>query len=157
KARVYFLDSLPTTQVVYPSEEDAPPKLKQPAAWADELRSRQSWIVGRGALALAKALDFSPDFIVLSETPTFFGHHALAQDAFHDDPFFSKTRYIFNDHTPMEYAHPMWPPPMVQRLKVDTSSYPRPPNAPDRADVDVTRLLIAKADGVFGVSAKHGR
>jgi len=100
-APVYFLDSPPITHVVYTSDEDAPPKQSNPGAWAEDFRFKQSWIVGRGALALAKALQFKPDILVMSETPTVFGHHALAQDTFHDDPFFKDTRYIFNDHTPL--------------------------------------------------------
>src|SRR5437762_5639411 len=45
----------------------------------------------------------------------------LALDEFHDDPFFAKTRYIFNDHTPMEYAHPVWSKETLARLKLDRS------------------------------------
>ncbi|HVO32593.1 MAG TPA: glycogen/starch synthase, partial [Elusimicrobiota bacterium] len=157
KAPVYFLECLPNTQIVYPSEEDAPPKQTNPAAWADELRYKQSWIVGRGALALAKAMAFQPDIIVQSETPTIFACHHLAFDAFHDDPFFGKTRYVFNDHTPLEYAHPVWPKPIITRLKLDTSGYVPVPGAPDRGDVDITRLLIGRVEGVFGVAQKHGR
>ena len=55
KARVYFLDAPPITHVVYPSEEDAPPKTPKPGAWGDDLRFRQSWLIGRGALALLKS------------------------------------------------------------------------------------------------------
>jgi len=72
KAKVYFLDAPLITQVVYPSEEDAPHKHPNPSAWGNDIRNRQSWLIGRGALALAKALGFQPDIIVQSETPTFF-------------------------------------------------------------------------------------
>ncbi len=157
KAPVYFLDCPPLTHVVYPSEEDAPPKQPNAAAWADELRQQQSWIVGRGALALAKALSFAPDLIVQSETPTLFAHHRIAIDGFHDDPFFAKTRYIFNDHTPLEYAHPVWPKSLCARLKLDATGYIPVPGAPDNGDIDITRLLIGKVEGVFGVAKKHGR
>ena len=157
KTKVYFLDAPPITQVVYPSEEDAPPKEPNAHAWSDDARVRQSWLVGRGALALAKAIGFTPDIIVQSETPTFFAHHRLIKDEFHQDPFFANTRYIFNDHTPMEYAHPVWSKPWLETLKVDTSSYVPVPGAPDRGDVDVTRLLIGTAEGVFGVAKKHGQ
>jgi starch phosphorylase len=157
QAKVYFLDCPPITHVVYPSEEDAPPKHPNPHAWADDARNRQSWLVGRGALALAKALHFSPDVIVLSETPTCFAHHRLVKDEFQNDPFFANTRYIFNDHTPMEYAHPVWPKRVIEALKVDASSYIPVPGAADRSDVDVTRLLIGVAEGVFGVAQKHAR
>ncbi len=157
KTKVYFLDAPPITQVVYPSEEDAPHKVPNPHAWAEDTRFRQSWLVGRGALSLAKAIGFTPDIIVQSETPTFFAHHRLIKDEFHQDPFFANTRYIFNDHTPMEYAHPVWPKPLLQTLQVDTSSYVPVPGTLDRKDVDVTRLLIGTAEGVFGVAKKHSQ
>lgn len=158
KATVYFLEAPPITHVVYPSEEDAPPKHPEPLAWTEDIRHRQSWLVGRGTLALAKALNFIPDLVVQSETPTFFAHHRLAQDAFQRDPFFAQTRYLFNDHTPMEYAHPVWSRKTLAALKVDASSYVPPAGAAgDRGDVDMTRLLVGAVDGVFGVSKKHGR
>jgi glycogen phosphorylase len=156
KASVYFLDCPAIAHVVYPSEEDAPPKDPKPAAWSEELRHKQSWLVGRGTLALAKALHFQPDLIVLSETPTVFGHHRFAFDAFHDDPFFASTRYVFNDHTPMEYAHPVWSRSVIDHLKFDASGYLPPPGGSDR-EVDVTRFLVSQVEGVFGVSQKHGR
>jgi len=156
KTAVYFLDCPAITQVVYPSDEDAPHKHPQPQAWAEDIRYRQSWLVGRGALALAKTLNFTPELIVQSETPTFFAHHRLIKDEFQHDPFFARTRYIFNDHTPMEYAHPVWPKRTLEILKIDTSSYVPPPGAGDKGEVDITRLLIAAAEGVFGVSKKHG-
>ncbi len=147
KGAVYFLDSPPITHVVYPSEEDAPHKHPNPVAWGEEMRYQQSWLIGRGTLALAKALDFCPDLIIQSETPTVFAHHRLVEDVFQKDPFFENTRYIFNDHTPMEYAHPVWNKATLAKLKMDTS----------RGDVDVTRLLVGTVEGVFGVSQKHGR
>jgi len=157
KARVYFLDAPPVTHVVYPSEEDAPPKHPHPNAWSEDIRHRQSWIVGRGALALAKTLGFAPDLIIQSETPTFFAHHRLIQDEFQHDPFFDKTRYIFNDHTPMEYAHPIWSRRTLTALKIDASTYVPPEGVSDHGDVDITRLLIATCEGVFGVAKKHGQ
>jgi len=157
KAKVYFLDAPPITQVVYPSEEDAPPKHPHPNAWAEDIRNRQSWLVGRGSLALAKALGFAPEITVQSETPTFFAHHRLIKDEFQNDPFFAATRYIFNDHTPMEYAHPIWSRDTLAALKVDTSGYIPSAGAGAPGDVDVTRLLIATNEGVFGVAKKHGR
>ncbi len=157
KTKVYFLECPPITPVVYPSEEDAPPKHPNPHAWMEDIRNRQGWLVGRGALALAKAIDFSPDIIVQSETPTFFAHHRLVKDEFQQDPFFANTRYMFNDHTPMEYAHPVWSKRVIDALKVDVSSYVPVPGTPDRGDVDVTRLLVGAADGVFGVAQKHAR
>ena len=157
KAKVYFLDAPPITQVVYPSEEDAPPKHPHPNAWSEDIRRRQSWLVGRGSLALAKTLGFAPDITVQSETPTFFAHHRLIMDEFQNDPFFAATRYIFNDHTPMEYAHPIWSRNTLSALKVDTSHYVPPAGTGEQGDVDVTRLLIATNEGVFGVAKKHGR
>ncbi len=156
KTRVYFLDCPPITQVVYPSEEDAPHKHPNPYAWSEDIRQRQSWLIGRGALALVKRLGFAPDLIVQSETPTFFAHHRLIKDEFQMDPFFANTRYLFNDHTPMEYAHPVWSKGMLQYLKVDTASYVPLPGTAERGDVDVTRLLIGTVEGVFGVAKKHG-
>jgi starch phosphorylase len=157
KAKVYFLDAPPISQVVYPSEEDAPPRTPKAAQWGEEMRNRQSWLIGRGSLALLKALKVIPDVMILSETPTFFAHPRVALDEYNKDPYFEKTRFIFNDHTPMEYAHPVWSKETLNRLKVDTSTYTLPPGAPrNREDVDVTRLLIGLADGVFGVAKKHG-
>jgi len=157
KAKVYFLDAPPITQVVYPSEEDAPPKHPHPTAWAEDIRHRQSWLIGRGSLALAKALNFSPDITVQSETPTFFAHHRLIKDTFQNDPFFANTRYIFNDHTPMEYAHPVWSRHTLDVLKIDASAYVPLHGNNDRGDVDITRLLIGVNEGVFGVAKKHGQ
>jgi len=157
KARVYFLDALPITQVVYPSEEDAPHKHPHPNTWADDIRHRQSWLIGRGSLALAKTLGFAPDLIVQSETPTLFAHHRLIQDEFQHDPFFDKVRYVFNDHTPMEYAHPIWSRKTLSALKIDASTYVAPAGTNDHGDVDLTRLLVATCEGVFGVSKKHGQ
>ena len=156
KGRVYYLDAPAITQVVYPSEEDAPAKLPQAAAWGDDLRQRQSWLVGRGALALAKALQFSPDIIVLSETPTLFGHPRLVKDAYASDPFFSQARVIFNDHTPLEYAHPIWSRDTLAKLKLDATHYVPPAGTPASGPVDITRLLIGDVEGVFGVAKKHG-
>lgn len=157
KSSVYFLDFPEITQVVYPSDEDAPAKHPAPWAWAEDMRYKHSWLVGRGALALAKALNFKPDIAVLSETPTIFGHHRIAKDDFQQDPFFENTRYAFNDHTPLEYAHPVWQAPVIQKLKLETTGYTRPAGWPDKGDVDITRLLIARCEGVFGVAQKHGR
>ena len=157
KGTVYFLDCPPITQVVYPSAEDANPKEQRAGAWAEQLRFKQSWLVGRGALALAKTLNFQPDIVTLSETPTFLGHHRLVMDDFHDDPFFANTRYAFNDHTPLEYAHPVWPRKTLSALKMDVSTYVPPAGLKAESDaVDITRLLIGICQGVFGVSQKHG-
>lgn len=157
KGRVYFLDAPPLTQVVYPSEEDAAHKTADPLAWSEDLRFRQSWLVGRGALALAKALQFSPDAIVMSETPTLFACPRLVQDEWANDAFFAQAKVVFNDHTPLEYAHPVWSRETLAKLRIDASDYVPPKGTSSTGPVDVTRLLIAKADGVFGVAEKHGR
>jgi len=156
KARVYYLDAPEITQVVYPSEEDAAPKQAHAAAWGDDLRNRQSWLVGRGALALAKHLNFSPDIIILSETPTLFGHPRLVKDAYATDPFFANARVIFNDHTPLEYAHPIWSRETLTKLKLDATHYVPPAGTSSQGPVDITRLLIGDVEGVFGVAKKHG-
>jgi starch phosphorylase len=158
KAVVYFLDGPPVSRVVYPSEEDAPPGTPRPMQWAEELRYQQNWLIGRGTLALLKALNQKPDILVQSETPTLFAQHRLAQDSFQNDPFFEKTKYIFNDHTPMEYAHPIWSREILTKLKVDTSNYiPSPGTTKGSGVVDMTRLIVGRADGVFGVSQKHAK
>jgi glucan phosphorylase len=158
KARVYFLDAPEIGHVVYPSEEDAPPRTPNAAQWGDALRYKQSWLIGRGSLALLKKLNIYPDFLIMSETPTFFAHPRVVKDGFQHDPAFEKTRFIFNDHTPMEYAHPVYPKSIQTLLKLDSSTYTPPPGiAKGRDDVDVTRLIIGLSDGVFGVSQKHGR
>ncbi len=158
KSPVYFLDCPAISHVVYPSEEDAPTGTPQPGAWGEQIRQMQSWLVGRGALALLKHLQLAPDVIVLSETPTLFGFHRIARDAFHSDPFFENTRYIFNDHTPMEYAHPVWSQETCKRVQLDTTPYVYPnTQAQTHGDVDITRLLISEVQGVFGVAEKHGR
>lgn len=157
-ATVYFLDCPSITDVVYPCQEDAPRLTPNPNEWADVQRLKQSWLIGRGALALAKQLNFRPDVTVLSETPTLFANHKLVMDVFHQDSFFERTRYVFNDHTPLEYAHPVWPKSTLDRVKMDPQLYKSFLMPHDKAEptVDVTRLLVATADGVFGVAKKHG-
>ncbi len=159
QTRVYFLDCPGITDVVYPCQEDAPRLTKDPNEWSEVQRLKQSWVVGRGALALAKALNFKPDFIVLSETPTCFTHPKIVQDEFQNDPFFDNSRTIFNDHTPLEYAHPIWPKRTLDRVKMEPSLYTQflsKANDKDAGHVDITRLLVAISDGVFGVAKKHG-
>ncbi|HRY29825.1 MAG TPA: glycogen/starch/alpha-glucan phosphorylase [Elusimicrobiota bacterium] len=157
EAPVYFLDCPDIANVVYPCQEDSPEKTPDPTWWADQQRLKQSWLVGRGALALAKTLNFKPDVIVLSETPTLFVHHRLIKDEFQKDPLFDGTRYIFNDHTPLEYAHPIWPIHTLRQLNMDPEIYsPFLAGSGDHAHVDITRLLVATAEGVFGVAKKHG-
>jgi glucan phosphorylase len=113
---------------------------------------KHSWVVGRGALALAKALNFSPDIIILSETPTLFAHPKLVADGLAQDPLFAHSKTIFNDHTPLEYAHPIWPERLLRDVRMDPAVFgPFLRNG----SVDVTQLLVAISDGVFGVAKKH--
>ncbi len=152
RGTVYFLDGPAITDVVYPGAEDAPPKTSDANGWTEQQRLKQSWVVGRGALALAKALGFSPDVVVLSETPTLFAHPRLVDDDLARDPLFGRTRTVFNDHTPLEYAHPVWPESTLQAVRMDPTVYgPFVRNG----SVDITQLLVATADGVFGVAKKH--
>ena len=156
EGKVYFLDCPEVTDVVYPCQEDAPLQTPNPTEWADRQRLRQSWLVGRGALALAKELGFRPDFIVQSETPTLFAQPRLFQDEHQKDPFFAQSLCIFNDHTPLEYAHPIWPRHILDQVKADPALYtPFLRGAGEHAQIDVTQFLVAMADGVFGVAQKH--
>jgi len=158
KATVYFLDHPDINSVIYPGPEDAPRQHPSRNEWAATQRQKQSWILGRGTLALLKALGKKPDFIVQSETPTVFAHHRLVQDEFQSDPFFEKTSYLFNDHTPLEYAHPIWPLETIKQVKVDPRYYENHPAwLPERQGLDVTCLLISINEGTYGVSEKHAR
>ncbi len=157
KAKVYFLDAPEVTDMVYPGPKDAPAMVQNPYAWSHNHRLKQSWLVGRGALALSKKLNRKPDIAILSETPTLFVHHRLVQDTFQKDAFFKDVKYIFNDHTPLEYAHPIWDPYTLELVKVDTDLYTNTPawNSHKMA-LDVTSLLTGYCDGVYGVAKKHG-
>ena len=152
KSFVYYLDCPEITDVVYPCAEDAPPKTAEPYVWADRQRLRHSWLAGRGALALAKALAFKPDVIVLSETPTVFAHPKLVMDQFTNDPLFESSKTVFNDHTPLEYAHPIWPKETLELTKMNPALYGPYLN---NNKIDVTQVLIAVCNGVFGVAKKH--
>jgi glucan phosphorylase len=154
RGTVYFLDAPEFGDVVYPCAEDAPPKTPDPHHWADRQRLRHSWLVGRGALALAKALNFRPDVVVLSETPTLFAHPKLVDDDLAKDPLFAESRTVFNDHTPLEYAHPIWPQATLELTRMNPAVYqPFLRNG----YIDITQLLVAVSDGVFGVAEKHAR
>ncbi|MCB4755974.1 MAG: glycogen/starch/alpha-glucan phosphorylase [Elusimicrobia bacterium] len=157
KAKVYFLDVPEVSDTVYPGPKDAPVGTSNPYAWSHVHRLKQSWLIGRGALTLCKKLNWQPDVVVLSETPTLFTHHKLVRDPFQSDEFFSKTKYVFNDHTPLEYAHPVWDPYTLEMVKVDTAIYTKMPawNS-HKMTLDVTSLLVGFCDGVYGVAKKHG-
>jgi len=157
-AEVYFLDAPGVTDVMYPGAKDAPQVVYgQPAraAWGEEIRNQQNWVLGRGALAVMRDVRREkPDITVMSEAPTVFSYHRLARDEFQDDPFFADTQYVFNDHTPLEYAHPKVSPQQLEKMRVDPRFYQNLPVwAGDK--VDVTALIINASDAVYGVAKKH--
>lgn len=145
-AVVYYLDQPEIANVVYPGPEDAPKDTPDGNAWVENQKILQSWLVGRGTLALLKKLNKKPDIIVQSETPTLFANHSLVMDSFQKDPLFEGVRYVFNDHTPLEYAHPVWNESQTQKAKMDIKV---------RGSVDITRLLIERSHKTYGVSKKH--
>lgn len=157
KGTVYLLDAPEICSVVYPGPEDAPQDHPNSGEWAENQKLKQSWLVGRGALALLKALNKKPDFLIQSETPTFFANHFLVDDPFREDPFFHGIKYVFNDHTPLEYAHPVWNEGQIARAKIH-SEFARHKNYwnAQSKSIDVTRLLIGVSSYTFGVSKKHG-
>lgn len=157
KAKVYFLDAPSIANIVYPGPEDAPSENGDAAKWADAARINQSWLLGRGSLALLKMLGIKPDIIVLSETPTLFTYHDLVSDGLDKEELFKETKYIFNDHTPLEYAHPLWPEELVQSLKFKPKHYKNLESYKETQDkIDITQLLVDVSDGVYGVSRRHG-
>lgn len=157
KAKVYFLDLPKIATIVYPGPEDTPVEVEDTHKWASEARIKQSWLLGRGSLALLKMLNFKPDIIVLSETPTLFAYHDLVSDGLDEEDLFKDTKYVFNDHTPMEYAHLVWSSALAEEFKIkpkyyrNLESYKNDPNR-----IDITQLLVNSADRGFGVSKKHG-
>ncbi len=155
-ATVYFLDAPDINISVYPGKEDAPPGTEDNIAWLEITRRKQSWLLGRGMLALLKKLNLKPDYITLSETPTIFGHHALITDEFQNDDLFKDTKYYFNDHTPLEYAHPMWTIDTLKQVGIDGKYYKKLIEDKEQHKVDITQLLVSICDGVYGVSKKHG-
>jgi len=157
KGKVYFLDNPKIANIVYPSAEDAPVEEKDPNKWASDARFNQSWLLGRGSLALLKLLEIKPDIIVMSETPTVFGFHDLVSDGLDKDELFKDTKYIFNDHTPLEYAHPVWSEKLLNELKVKQKNYKNLESYKQNPErVDVAQLIIDVSDGVYGVSKIHG-
>lgn len=157
KAKVYFLDSPRIANIVYPGPEDAPVEVEDANRWASDARIRQSWLLGRGSLMLLKMLNIKPDVIVLSETPTLFAFHDLVNDGLDKEDLFRDTKYIFNDHTPMEYAHPVWSTKIAEDYKIKPKYYKNLPSFRDNPDrIDITQLLINACSGVFGVSKRHG-
>lgn len=157
KAAIYLLDAPAIADSVYPGPKDMPPGTTDPYAWSHTYRLKQSWLVGRGALILAKKLGRRPDIAILSETPTIFAHAKLVADPIQKDAFFDGTRFIFNDHTPLEYAHPIWDEPTLAAVKLDPAIY-RASSAwnGQKKTLDVTALLVDRCEGVYGVARKHG-
>jgi len=158
-ADVYFLSCPGITDVVYPGPKDMPAGTAgaNAFAWSHDIRLKHSWIVGRGALVLSKKLGRKPDISILSETPTIFTHNRLFKDELQNDPFFAETRYIFNDHTPLEYAHPIWDQGTIDTVKTDPEIYlPTPAWNGQKKTLDITSLLVSASEGVFGVAKKHG-
>jgi len=157
RGKVYFLDAPEIGNIVYPSSEDAPVDAKDAGKWASEARMKQSWLLGRGTLELLKKLKISPDITILSETPTLFAYHDLVSDGLDKEDLFKNTKYIFNDHTPLEYAHPVWSEKLAETLKIKSKHYKSLESyKSDSNKIDITQLLINALDGVYGVSKIHG-
>ncbi|MFN0118210.1 MAG: glycogen/starch/alpha-glucan phosphorylase [Elusimicrobiota bacterium] len=156
KSEVYFLSAPSITDVVYPGPKDAPADSENPGLWAHLQRLKHSWVVGRGALELSKQLNRRVDIITLSETPSLFAHHKIVKDIYQNDPFFNETKYIFNDHTPLEYAHPIWDVETLETIKMDPAIYHSSQgwNAAKKT-LDITSLLVGVCEGVYGVAKKH--
>ncbi|MFH1858105.1 MAG: glycogen/starch/alpha-glucan phosphorylase [Candidatus Omnitrophota bacterium] len=153
---VYFLDIPQITDVIGGRANVAYPGRRDVSERAEESRLFQSWILGRGTLALLKVLNKRPNFVVMSEVASMCVHHRLFKDPFSEDPLFADTRYVFNDHTPLEYAHPYWRMDKLRRLKVDPYAYQCLPSW-NGDGIDATVMIANVSEGIFGVSQKHGR
>lgn len=157
KAVVFFLESPEITTVIYPGVEDAPSDVQDKGQWYEEQRLQQSWLLGRGTLELMKLLNKQPSAIILSETPTIFSWHKIVHDNLTHDPLFKDTKYIFNDHTPLEYAHPVWSKKRLQTLHIEESYYTNLKALKNKPDMtDITQMIVAGVDKVYGVSRIHG-
>ncbi len=169
RANVYFLYHPSMTEVVYPGERDfpdpqEPEKTTKRRQFKETSRLQQNWLVGRGTLALLEKLNeqtnVAPDVIVMSEMPTVFVHHRMFLDRFSEHPLFRKASYIFNDHTPLEYAHPKWMWHELKNMRLDPRYYEGIPSVWGSKDgeraVDGTAMIINAADAVYGVAKKHG-
>ncbi len=162
--KVYFLDHPTITQEVYPGKQDypndqEPRNSKNRRDFEKNSRLQQNWLVGRGTLALMEKLNHRPDVLVMSEMPTVFSHNRMFTDRFQTHPLFARTKYVFNDHTPLEYAHPKWPYHELKEMRLDPRYYENLPVWTKEGEVDVidgTAMLINAADAVYGVAKKHG-
>jgi hypothetical protein len=154
--RWYFLDCPEITDVVYPCAEDAPPNTYDTNAWAERQRLKHSWLVGRGALAVAKAIGFQPDVVVMSETPPCSATPNWSTTSWpHERPLFAESRCVFNDHTPLEYAHPIWPQTVLDTHANEPRFYG--PLSCGTAKSTSPKCWSGEADGAFGVAEKHAR
>ena len=61
----------------------------------------------------------------MSEAAATFVHHRVFVDQYTKDPFFKRTRYVFNDHTPLDYAHPEYTKEELDLLGVNPIYYNR--------------------------------
>ena len=158
KGTVYYLDVPEISDVIYPGPEDAPKNHKNQGEWIESQKLKQGWLVGRGTLGLLKALGTQPDILIQSETPTFFANHFLVMDEYQKDPFFKDIKYIFNDHTPLEYAHPNWGETQIKKALIDPAySQAELYWNKQSKTIDVTRLLLGVSHAVYGVSKKHAQ
>jgi glucan phosphorylase len=164
KASMYFLDPVGLSDVidgranvVYPGKEDA-------EQGKEEARLVQQWVLGRGSLALSKFLgpEHNPDVIVMSETAAMMAHPTAFRDGLSEDPFFKDAVTVFNDHTPLEYAHPLWNPDTLDRVHVDRRLTQDGDLWVHRIDghqsekfLDMTAMIVNASRGVFGVARKH--
>ena len=161
KASMYFLDPVGLSDViegrvnvVYPGKEDA-------AQGKEEARLVQQWVLGRGSLALSKFLgpEHKPDVIVMSETAAMMAHPTAFRDGLSEDPFFKDAVTVFNDHTPLEYAHPLWDQDTLDRVHVDQRLTLDGNLWVHRKEsgkfLDMTAMIVNASRGVFGVARKH--
>jgi glucan phosphorylase len=166
-ARVYFLevpDAIKTlgleptemnavpgrSSVVYPGWSDAAHK-------KDNLEIAQKWILGRGALALLGQEKIDPGFIIISEMFAAFADPCLIK--WEDDPYYEKFRnvhVVFNDHTPLDYAHKKRSLDYMRWLHINPEYYENMPLY-DRGLIDETAMMVNASDTAYGVAEKHGR
>ncbi len=160
---IYYLDAPEIFTVAYEKKEES------------EERTQQNWTLARGSLYLAKEFNIQPDIMIQSETPTVYANARLFSDELQNDPFFHNTIRIYNDHTPVPYAHPHLSLKRVQELLLrpmyylrfpskvtqggDGEYYVVPPETPleegGQATVDMTKVLIIASDDAYAVSREH--
>ncbi|MBN1587626.1 MAG: glycogen/starch/alpha-glucan phosphorylase, partial [Candidatus Omnitrophica bacterium] len=157
----YFLEIPGLTDVVYPGKPEAPEDVEDKERWEKEMRLRQNWALGRASLKLTKVIQkIKPDIVVMSEANALFAQPKLGciKDELSEDPWFADTLTVFNDHTPLPYAHPLWDESILSFLGVDRGWLEGLPvwvEKDGKRFVDATALIIMIADGVYGVAEKH--